>query len=176
MNKLVEREYDYIKGSTVSAPERKSNVRRPNKKYKQIQRRKNIQNKNIILRKIRKNDRKYVFTVAVVIFSLGLITITGDIKVYNMQNGVSNLNAQITQTQEENEALKVKLVKFSSLKNIQEKATSKLAMSIPNKEETVRIDFSQNYFEDIKSNSSNNSSNNSTKESNLFFKLMDLVK
>lgn len=172
MNKLVEREYDYIKGSTVSAPERKSNVRRPNKKYKQIQRRKQIQNKNIILRNRRKNDRKYVFTVAVVIFSLGLITITGDIKVYNMQNGVSNLNAQITQTQEENEALKVKLVKFSSLKNIQEKATTKLAMYIPNKEETVRIDFSQNYFEDIKSNSSNNS----TKESNLFSKMMGLVK
>ena len=172
MNKLAGREYDYIKGSTVSAPERKSSVRKPDKKYKQIQRRKNIQNKNNILRNRRKNDRKYVLTVAVVIFSLGLITITGDIKVYNMQNGVSNLNSQIAQTQEENEALKVKLLKFASLKNIQQNAETKLSMYIPNKEETVRIDFSQNYFEDVKSNSSNNS----TKQSNLFSKLTELVK
>lgn len=157
MNKLAGREYDYIKGSTVSAPERKSSVRKLDKKYKQIQRRKKIQNKNNILRNRRRNDRKYVFTIAVIIFSLGIITITGDIKVYNMQNGVSNLNTQITQTQEENEALKIKLLKFASLSNIQQKAETNLSMYIPNKEETVRIDFSQNYFEDIKYNSYNNS-------------------
>ncbi|NRV05207.1 hypothetical protein FHX27_003587 [Clostridium beijerinckii] len=39
------REYDYIKGNTVLAPERKTRVRKPDKKYKQIQRRKQIINK-----------------------------------------------------------------------------------------------------------------------------------
>ena len=77
---------------------------------------------------------------------MGVITISGDSKVYNMQRKVSDLSTQINQTQEDNEALKVKLLKFSSLSNIQEKAGTKLSMFIPNKEETVKIDFSQNYF------------------------------
>jgi len=166
---LIEREYDYIKGSTVSAPERKSGVRKPDESYKQIQRRKKIK---MLLRNKRKNDRKYILTIAVVIFSLGCITISEDSNVYNMQRRVSNLSTEIKQTQENNEALKVKLLKFSSLSNIKEKAETKLSMFIPNKEETVKIDFSQNYFKDLKSKSSENS----TKEINLFSKLLSLIK
>ena len=44
----------------------------------------------------------------------------------------------------------VKLLKFSSLKNIQEKAGTKLYMFMPNKEEIITVDFSQNYFKDLK--------------------------
>ena len=172
MNKLAGREYDYIKGSTVSAPERKSGVRKLDKKYKKIQRRKNINNRNTLLRNRRKNDRKYILTVAIVIFSLGFITISGDSKVYNMQRKISDISTQINQKQEENEALKVKLLKFSSLNNIQEKAGTKLAMFIPKKEETVKIDFSENYFKNLNSNISNDS----TKETNLFSKFMNLIK
>jgi cell division protein FtsL len=169
VNKLAVREYDYIKGSTVSVPERKSRVRKLDKKYKQIQRRKNI---NTLLRNRRKNDRKYILTMVVIIFGIGFITISGDSKVYDMQRKISNLGTQINQTQEDNEALKVKLLKFSALSNIQEKAGTKLSMFIPNKEETVKIDFSQNYFKDLKSNSSNDS----TKETNWLSKLMSLIK
>jgi cell division protein FtsL len=169
VNKLAGREYDYIKGSTVSVPERKSRVRKLDKKYKQIQRRKNI---NTLLRNRRKNDRKYILTMVVIIFGIGFITISGDSKVYDMQRKISNLGTQINQTQEDNEALKVKLLKFSALSNIQEKAGTKLSMFIPNKEETVKIDFSQNYFKDLKSNSSNDS----TKETNWLSKLMSLIK
>ena len=82
---MARREYDYIKGNTALAPERKSKVRKPDKKYKQIQRRKKIQTRNTLLRNRRKNDRKYILTVAVVILSLGFMTISGDSKVYNMQ-------------------------------------------------------------------------------------------
>ena len=172
MNKLALREYDYIKGSTVSAPERKSGIRRPSKKYKQIQRRKKIQNRNILLKSRRKNDRKYVLTMVIIIFGLGFVTISGNSKVYDMQKKISDISTQINKTQEENEALKVKVLKFSSLKNIQEKAGTKLFMFIPNKEETVKIDFSQNYFKDLKQKSSENV----TKETNLFSKLVNLVK
>ena len=171
MNKLAGREYDYIKGSTVSAPERKSGVRKLDKKYKKIQRRKNINNRNTLLRNRRKNDRKYVLTMVVIIFGLGFVTISGDGKVYDMQRKISNLSTQINQTQEDNEALKVKLLKYSALSNIQGKAETKLSMFIPNKKETVRIDFSQNYFENLKSNSSSNN----TKET-LLSKVMNLIK
>ena len=169
---MARREYDYIKGSTALAPERKRKVRKPDEKYKQFQRRKKLQNRNTLLKNRRKNDRKYLLTVAVVIFGLGVVTITGDSKVYNMQKQVAMLNTQIKQTQEDNEALKVKLLKFSSLNNIQDKAKSELSMSIPKKEETVKIDFSQNYFNDLKPNVSKNS----TKETNFLSKLINSIK
>lgn len=172
VNKMARREYDYIKGSTALAPERKKRVRKPDKKYKQIQRRKKLQSKNILLRNKRKSDRKYVLTVAMVIFSLGFITISGDSKVYNMQKQVTDLNTQIKQTEESNEALKVKLLKYSSLNNIEKNASNKLSMVIPKKDETTKIDLSQNYFKDLKSNVSDNN----TKEANLFSKLLSLIK
>lgn len=169
---MARREYDYIKGSTALAPERKKRVRKPDKKYKQIQRRKKLQSKNILLRNKRKSDRKYILTVAMVIFSLGFITISGDSKVYNMQKQITDLNTQIKQTEEANEALKVKLLKYSSLSNIEQNASNKLSMVIPKKDETTKIDFSQNYFKDLKSNVSYNNK----KEVNLFSKLLSLIK
>lgn len=169
---MARREYDYIKGSTALAPERKRRVQKPDKKYKQIQRRKKLQSKNNVLRNKRKNDRKYVLTIAVVILSLGFITISSDSKVYNMQKSVTDLNTQIKQTEEANEALKVKLIKFSALNNIEQNAGTKLSMIVPKKEETVKIDFSQNYFKDLKSTASENN----TKETNLFSKLINLIK
>lgn len=169
---MARREYDYIKGSTALAPERKRRVQKPDKKYKQIQRRKKLQSKNLLLKSKRKNDRKYIFTVAIIILSLGFITISSDSKVYNMQKSVTNLNAQIKQTEEANEALKVKLLKFSSLNNIEQNAGTKLSMIVPKKEETVKIDFSENYFKDLKSTVSENN----TKETNLFSKLTNLIK
>lgn len=169
---MARREYDYIKGSTALAPERKRRVQKPDKKYKQIQRRKKLQSKNLLLRNKRKNDRKYIFTVAIIILSLGFITISSDSKVYNMQKSVTDLNTQIKQTEEANEALKVKLLKFSSLNNIEQNAGTKLSMIVPKKEETVKIDFSENYFKDLKSTSSENN----TKETNLFSKLTNLIK
>lgn len=172
VNKLGRREYDYIKGNTVLAPERKTRVRKPDKKYKQIQRRKQIINKNILLKNRRKNDRKYLLTVAVVIFSLGFITIHGDNKVYTMESNARNLDTQIKQTQEDNEALKVKILKFSSLNNIQKNAESKLAMAIPKKEQTIKVDFSQNYFEDLKPKSSENTA----KSKNIFSKIISYLK
>lgn len=166
---MARREYDYIKGNTALAPERKRRVRKPDKKYKQIKRRKA---KEVLIKNRRKSDRKYMSTVAVVIFILGVATIAGDNKVYSMQNGVTNLNTQIKQAQEENEALKVELLKFSSLNNIEKKAEGDLSMYVPKKGEVVKIDFSQDYFSDLKSNDSAVN----TKESNLFSKLKNLFK
>jgi len=172
VNKLARREYDYIKGNTALAPERKRKVQKPDKKYKQIQRRKKIQSKNTFLRNQRKNDRKYILTVAVVIFSLGVVTISGDSKVYNMQKKVTELNSQIKQIEQGNNDLQGKVWTFSSLNNIEKNAGKKLSMVAPKKDDTVKIDFSNNYFKDIKSTASENT----TKETGVFSKLTDLIK
>lgn len=169
---MARREYDYIKGSTALAPERKRKVRKPDKKYKQIQRRKKLQSKNNLLRNERKNDRKYVLTIAVVILSLGFITISSDSKVYNMQKQVTDINTQIKQTEEVSADLKLQISKSAALNNIQQNAEKKLSMVSPKKDDTVKIDFSQNYFKDLKSTVSENN----TKETNLFSKLINLIK
>lgn len=173
MNKLVVREYDYIKGSTAVKPERKNGVQKTDKKYKKFQRnKKNKKNKNIRLNNKKVNDRKYMFSLSIVIFIFGCITIFGDSKVYTMQKQVSDLNTQIKQTQEENEALKVKLLKFSSLSNIQENAETKLGMAVATKENIVKIDFSDDYFKDIKEE---NDTNQNERKS-LLSKLMSFIK
>lgn len=169
---MARREYDYIKGSTALAPERKRRVQKPDKKYKKIQRRKKLQSKNNLLRNKRKNDRKYVLTIAVVILSLGFITISGDSKVYSMQKQVTDINTQIKQTEEVNADLKLQISKSSSLNYIQQNAEKKLSMVAPKKDDTVKIDFSQNYFKDLKSTVSENN----VKETNLFSKLINLIK
>lgn len=166
---MVVREYDYIKGSTATNPSRKSKVRKSDKEYKKLQRVK--KNRNIQLKNKKRNDRKYILTIAIVIISFGCITIFGADRVYTMQKQVSDLNTQIKQTQEDNEALKVKLLKFSSLSNIQESAKTKLGMSMASKKDTVKVDFSDNYFEDVKLNDNTNK-----KQANLFSKLMSLIK
>lgn len=170
VNKLVVREYDYIKGSTATKPERKNGVQKTDKKYKKFQR--NKKNKNIRLNNKKVNDRKYMFSLSIVIFIFGCITIFGDSKVYTMQKQVSDLNTQIKQTQEENEALKVKLLKFSSLSNIQENAEAKLGMIVTTKENVVKIDFSDDYFKDIKEE--NDTNQNEAKS--LLSKLMSFIK
>lgn len=166
---MVVREYDYIKGSTATKPMRKSKVQRPDEKYKKFQR--NKKNKNLRLKNKKISDRKYMFNLALVISIFGCITIFGDSRVYTMQKQVSDLNTQIKQTQEENEALKVKLLKFSALSNIQENAETKLGMEVTTKEDIIKIDFSDDYFKDIREENDTNQD----KSKNLFSKLMSFI-
>ena len=90
-----------------------------------------------------------MFLVVAAIFTLGSVTIAGDTKVYNMQRQVTQLNSSIKTMKEENEALKVKLLKYSSLSNIEGNASTKLGMYIPSSSDVVKIDFSENYFNNI---------------------------
>lgn len=154
-------EYDYIKGSTATKPDRKSNVQNPSREYKET--RKVKQDKKAKLKTKKKNDRRYILSVAGIILCFGCTTILGDSKVYNMQKQVRELNTEINEMQEDNEALKVKILKFSSLRNIQESAEAKLAMVMPEKQDTVKVNFSDNYFKDVKDKDENEENNKESK-------------
>lgn len=166
---MQERQFGYIRGNTAVAPERKPRISRNNKKKNSILR-KNNKEKAIIAS--RKNDRKYMFLVVTAIFTLGCVTIAGDTKVYNMQREVTQLNSSIKTMKEENEALKVKLLKYSSLSNIEGNASTKLGMYIPSSNDIVKIDFSENYFHEVseKDNTAKNSGES------LFSKIIDIFK
>ena len=154
-------EYDYIKGSTATKPARRSNVQNPNREYKETHMVK--QDRKAKLKTKKKNDRRYVLSVAGIILCFGCATILGDSKVYNMQKQVRQLNTEINQMQEENEALKVKILKFSSLSNIQESAEAKLAMVMPQKEDTIKVNFSENYFKNVKDKTENEENHKESK-------------
>ena len=166
---MQERQFGYIRGNTAVVPERKPRISRNNKNKNSILRKKNKE-KAIIAS--RKNDRKYMFLVVAAIFTLGSVTITGDTKVYNMQRQVTQLNSSIKTMKEENEALKVKLLKYSSLSNIEGNASTKLGMYIPSSSDVVKIDFSENYFDEI--TQEENVSKNA--EKSLFSKIADIFK
>ncbi|WP_322020497.1 hypothetical protein [Clostridium butyricum] len=104
-----------------------------------------------------------MLTVVMVILGLGCVTVAGDSKIYKMQKSVTTLENQISSTSEENEALRVKILKYSSLSNIEESASNGLGMHIPHGDDVVKIDFSNNYFKDVTSN------NHTVKKSNNSF-------
>ena len=122
---MRERQIGYIRGNTAVAPDRKPKIGKNKKKKNSILRKKSKQ-KAILANK--KSDRKYMFLIVTTVFILGCVTIAGDTKVYKMQNEVSQLDSTIKTMKEENEALKVNLLKYSSLSNIEENASSKLGM------------------------------------------------
>ena len=140
-------EYSYgIKGNTAVKPLKKTTIRKPKKQNKN---RKKIKSKAYLSRKQKQSDRKYMLTVILTVLGLGCITIAGDGKVYKMQQTVSKLENQISTTEEENEALRVKILKYSALNNIEENASNSLGMHVAQGSDVVKIDFSDNYFQNI---------------------------
>lgn len=151
MKKMPRGEYSYgVKGNTAVKPLKKTTICKP-KKNSQIRKQKKNDKKNMFRRE-RQSDRKYIFTVILFVLGLGCITIAGDGKVYKLQNNVTTLENQINSTKEENEALRVKILKYSSLDNIEENAGNSLGMYLPHSDDVVKIDFSDDYFKDVNVN------------------------
>lgn len=136
---MVVREYDYIRGNTVLAPERKKSVQEVKRKKKQVK--KGFDWKN--------NSGKIIST-AVILAVLGAITLFIDSHVYKIQKDLSNLEIAIADENAKMEAINVELLKISSLDNINNIAVNGLKMTYPTKSSTITIDMSKNYFDHIK--------------------------
>lgn len=143
---MQRKEYYYVRGNTAIAPSKKDDERKDDKQ--QIKRQKKA-NKQKALERQKKSDRKYMFVIATSIFILGITLISREGSIYKMQKQVSTMKNEISNFKENNEALKVKILKHSSLSNVEENAVSKLSMHIPQKQDVVKIDFSENYFESV---------------------------
>ena len=139
-------EYEYIKGTAATKKSRKIEPRRIPSKEKTRIRKKNLEKK---LKQDKRNNRRYVVSFALTILFCGSMTILGDSRVYEMQKQVRDLDKQINDLKENNEALKVTILKFSSLENIEENARDSLSMVVPSKDDVIDIKDSENYFEQI---------------------------
>ncbi len=169
MNKLVVKDYDYVKGNTALKPNRKSTDHNVDKKYEDLRKSK-IDRKNRLKDK-RNKDTKGIIQVGSLILLLGIATVWRDANVYAMRNNLSDIKKQINQVTNENEALKVDLLKVSSLENIKSVAEGKLKMVIPNKDEVVRVDLSKENFEKY----INNEEKNAESQGNLLTKIKDVL-
>ena len=166
---MLVKEYDYIKGNTAVNPRRQDNEQERIKREK-LERAKRNRNKRLREEEIK--TRKGILQVALIIVMLGFTTILRDSKVYEMQREVIKINKEIKMINDENEALRVDLLKVASLDNIKTNAEERLGMVAATKENMVEIDFSENYFEDLESDITNENNN----QKGLFSRLMDALK
>ena len=120
------REYNYTRGNTALVPERKPQYDKNKKqKIKEELRAKKI-------KKLKVNLISNVVGISALVCILGGITLAIDGYVYDRQN-----------------ELTVMLLKYSSLENVKNVAENELSMVYPNKDNTIMIDMSKDYFSHI---------------------------
>ena len=136
---MVVREYDYIRGNTALAPERKIKEQEVKRKKKQVKKEFDW-----------KNNRIKIISSAVIVSILGVASLTIDSYVYKIQKNLSNLEVEMDVELAKSEAMKVDLLKVSSLDNINNVAINGLNMTYPDKSNSITIDMSKNYFDHIK--------------------------
>ncbi|ASW42650.1 cell division protein FtsL [Clostridium isatidis] len=143
---MVNNEYDYIRGNTAIKPKRKDNAiekrrqkRNLEERRREIQRKEARQNKSIVMN---------ILHVATVILILGVINIALDGRVYKTQKILSDVKNEIRIAKAEGEALRVNLLKNSSIEEIKEYANA-IGMKTPGKNDTVVVTIKKNFFENI---------------------------
>ena len=137
------REYNYTRGNTALVPERKPQYDKNKKqKIKEELRAKKI-------KKLKVNLISNVVGISALVCILGGITLAIDGYVYDRQNELTQIKEEAEVSSDINDALKVMLLKYSSLENVKNVAENELSMVYPNKDNTILIDMSKDYFSHI---------------------------
>ena len=137
------REYNYTRGNTALVPERKPQYDKNKKqKIKEELRAKKI-------KKLKVNLITNVVGISALVCILGGITLAIDGYVYDRQNELTQIKEEAEVSSDINDALKVMLLKYSSLENVKNVAENELSMVYPNKDNTIMIDMSKDYFSHI---------------------------
>ena len=137
------REYNYTRGNTALVPERKPQYDKNKKqKIKEELRVKKI-------KKLKVNLISNVVGISALVCILGGITLAIDGYVYERQNELTQIKEEAEVSSDINDALKVMLLKYSSLENVKNVAENELSMVYPNKDNTIMIDMSKDYFSHI---------------------------
>ena len=137
------REYNYTRGNTALVPERKPQYDK-NKKQKIKE---ELRGKKI--KKLKVNLISNVVGISALVCILGGITLAIDGYVYDRQNELTQIKEEAEVSSDINDALKVMLLKYSSLENVKNVAENELSMVYPNKDNTIMIDMSKDYFSHI---------------------------
>lgn len=144
---MVNREYDYIRGNTVLNPKRRFEEEKRRQERENIERQKKEQQRK--QRENRKAVVKNILQVASIALVLGVLTIARDGRVYRLQNDLSNVKSEAKTVTAENEALRVNLLKFSSLGDIKDFA-SKAGMKVPQNDDIITVNITKDFFANIR--------------------------
>lgn len=136
------KEGKFTKGNNALNPKKRVSTKEKDFQYEKLKKaRKNRANR---LNKKKKTSRKSIGLIIVMIFAIGVTVIGRDARVFNMQKKLSNIEKDIKNMVVENEALKVNLLKASSIENVKSVAQSKLQMTTPNKDNVIKIPNKEN--------------------------------
>lgn len=144
---MVNKEYDYIRGTTALNPkrryeeERKRQERENIEKQRREQKRKQIEAKKVTV--------KNILQVASIALILGVLTVARDGNVYKLQNNLTNLKNDVKSVSAQNEALRANLLKIGSIEEINA-AASNAGMKIPKEGEIVSVTITKDFFANIR--------------------------
>lgn len=157
-------EKKYIVGNNVLSPNRDSSALE-RERYKELERAKQERNRRI---KQKQRKRKLsVIQVVALVFISGITLVWRDAKIYSMQKNLATTKREIETTRLKNEALKVDLLKVSSIEYVKTQAEKNLNMVEPQKNSAMAIDLSKDNF---------NLPKESTAEKNLISNFIDNLK
>lgn len=144
---MVNKEYDYIRGTTALNPQRRYEEEKRRQERDNIERQRREQQRKE--REAKKAVVKNILQVASVALVLGVLTIARDGKVYRMQNDLASVKSDVKTVIAENEALRANLLKFASLGEIKLVA-SESGMKVPQKDDTITVNITKDFFADIR--------------------------
>ena len=139
VNKMGVREYDYIRGNTALAPERK---------VKELDKKRDLQRKERERKAHQKRKSLLVsgLTIGAIMFALGATTLYLDGKIHDLQKQLLILEGNMKEEEDVNAAINVDMLKFASFDKIKSTAENELGMVYPSSESTISIDMSKEYF------------------------------
>lgn len=141
---MLQKEFDYIKGNTIVNPNLAPLDPNTEKQYERL---KKVKKNKRIRQKLRKREiiKSYIQIIAAV-FIVGMIVIWGDNKIYKAQDQLNQLKNSISTMQNENEALKITVLKSSSITELRNTAEKKIKMINPTKDNIIYVDLKKNNF------------------------------
>lgn len=149
---MIEKEYEYIRGNTAVQPKRREFEKQ--KSYKDLHKEK-IQ-KLAKLKEARGKTNRAFAQVVAVMFVLGCGTLIRDAKIYKLQSQLEQIKTDTKVVTDNNEALRVDLLKFTSIDTIRAKAVE-LGMVAPDNKKVVNVDMSTDYFPGVTKDSNKDS-------------------
>lgn len=164
---MLQKEIEYIRGNTVVSPEKPHMNPDAEREYERLKKAKRDRK---LRQKLRKKEIKKSYTqIIIMTFVVGMIVIYGDNRIYKAQSQLNTLKASISAIENENEALKVDILKSSSISDISSAAENKLKMVSPTQNNVVSIDLEKNNFKIVSENSINKNDGILAKIKRLFF-------
>lgn len=143
---MGDREYDYIRGNNATRPKVSNRELEKQIEKKQFEeKRRQIQKQDKLKRKEKVMN---VLQVAVVALVFGLSSIAMDGKVYKAQKELTSLGKSISVATAEGEALRVDMLKTSSIEDIK-KLADELKMKSPDKNQVITVSIAKNFFENL---------------------------